>query len=74
LAPRRAIPKALAQTIAGLREDCHLVKIVAAASSGWAADAGVAEWQTRQTQNLLSERTWEFKSPRPHHPKMPHTA
>jgi hypothetical protein len=26
----------------------------------------VAEWQTRQTQNLLSERTWEFKSPRPH--------
>jgi hypothetical protein len=27
----------------------------------------VAEWQTRQTQNLLSERTWEFKSPRPHH-------
>ena len=28
--------------------------------------AGVAEWQTRQTQNLLSERTWEFKSPRPH--------
>ena len=29
--------------------------------------AGVAEWQTRQTQNLLSERTWEFKSPRPHH-------
>jgi hypothetical protein len=28
----------------------------------------VAEWQTRQTQNLLSERTWEFKSPRPHQP------
>src|SRR5262245_298234 len=28
--------------------------------------AGVAEWQTRQTQNLLSDRTWEFKSPRPH--------
>ena len=27
----------------------------------------MAEWQTRQTQNLLSERTWEFKSPRPHH-------
>jgi hypothetical protein len=27
----------------------------------------VAEWQTRQTQNLLSVRTWEFKSPRPHH-------
>ena len=26
----------------------------------------MAEWQTRQTQNLLSERTWEFKSPRPH--------
>jgi hypothetical protein len=26
----------------------------------------VAEWQTRQTQNLLSVRTWEFKSPRPH--------
>ena len=38
------------------------------------AAAGVAEWQTRQTQNPLSERTWEFKSPRPHHPKMPHTA
>jgi hypothetical protein len=32
------------------------------------ARAGVAEWQTRQTQNLLSERTWEFKSPRPHQP------
>jgi hypothetical protein len=31
--------------------------------------AGVAEWQTRQTQNLLSERTWEFKSPRPHQAK-----
>jgi hypothetical protein len=31
-----------------------------------APSAGVAEWQTRQTQNLLSERTWEFKSPRPH--------
>jgi hypothetical protein len=29
----------------------------------------VAEWQTRQTQNLLSERTWEFKSPRPHQDK-----
>ena len=26
----------------------------------------MAEWQTRQTQNLLSERTWEFESPRPH--------
>jgi hypothetical protein len=33
---------------------------------GGAVAAGVAEWQTRQTQNLLSERTWEFKSPRPH--------
>src|SRR5438270_5031174 len=34
----------------------------------WAreARAGVAERQTRQTQNLLSVRTWEFKSPRPH--------
>jgi hypothetical protein len=28
--------------------------------------AGVAEWQTRQTQNLLSERTWGFKSLHPH--------
>ena len=36
------------------------------ASLGLTARAGVAEWQTRQTQNLLSERTWEFKSPRPH--------
>ena len=37
-------------------------------SASWArlARAGVAERQTRQTQNLLSERTWEFKSPRPH--------
>ena len=28
--------------------------------------AGVAEWQTRQTQNLLSVRTWGFKSLHPH--------
>ena len=33
--------------------------------------AGVAEWQTRQTQNLLSVRTWEFKSPRPHQQNQP---
>ncbi len=26
----------------------------------------MAEWQTRQTQNLLSEMTWRFKSSRPH--------
>jgi hypothetical protein len=31
-----------------------------------AIGAGVAEWQTRQTQNLLSVRTWGFKSLHPH--------
>ena len=31
--------------------------------------AGVAEWQTRQTQNLLLERAWRFKSSRPHQAK-----
>ena len=36
--------------------------------------AGVAEWQTRQTQNLLSERTWGFKSLHPHQLTMPHRA
>src|SRR5689334_18024416 len=29
--------------------------------------AGVAEWQTRQTQNLLPVREWGFKSLHPHH-------
>src|SRR5436309_8954725 len=28
--------------------------------------AGVAEWQTRQTQNLLPVREWGFKSLHPH--------
>ena len=32
--------------------------------------AGVAEWQTRQTQNLLSVRTWGFKSLHPHQTAM----
>ncbi len=29
-------------------------------------DAGVAEWQTREIQNLLSSRVWGFKSPPRH--------
>jgi hypothetical protein len=29
-------------------------------------NAGVAEWQTRQTQNLLPVREWGFKSLHPH--------
>ena len=31
--------------------------------------AGVAEWQTRQTQNLLPVREWGFKSLHPHQPE-----
>lgn len=38
--------------------------IFAAASR--VARAGVAEWQTRQTQNLLPVREWGFKSLHPH--------
>ena len=40
--------------------------------SGWGRactfgpSAGVAEWQTRQTQNLLPVREWGFKSLHPH--------
>lgn len=31
-------------------------------------NALVAKWQTRQSQKLLSEGTWEFNSPRVHQP------
>lgn len=36
------------------------------AIGGKVLDAGVAEWQTRQTQNLLPVREWGFKSLHPH--------
>src|SRR5438067_3080910 len=36
--------------------------------------AGVAEWQTRQTQNLLPVREWGFKSLHPHQLKVAHSA
>src|SRR5437588_10277801 len=35
--------------------------------------AGVAEWQTRQTQNLLPVREWGFKSLHPHQSGLPPT-
>src|SRR5207237_9496481 len=36
--------------------------------------AGLAEWQTRQTQNLLPVREWGFKSLHPHQLKVAHSA
>src|SRR5439155_21579049 len=36
--------------------------------------AGVAEWQTRQTQNLLPVREWGLKSLHPHQLKVAHSA
>src|SRR5437870_8815472 len=67
--PRRSADQAVASTRAGnVGGGLRLLSRPGRACT-FEQRAGVAEWQTRQTQNLLPVREWGFKSLHPHQPE-----